>query len=281
MSGGGSGSVSKSDSSSSFQEKVWSGQEPYLKNKYGNAEELFDETKGRMDALIPGAIENQQQVFDQSMPNWQNQMQGGAYRDMNLGQNVMRSLNDSMNQPTAMQGINSMIMGGSGNNYADAMRGQYVKDANRSMDNMNANLDARAAGAGMGGSSRHGVAQGIGMRGINDKLQRNMAETGYRTFDKDLDRKLGIAQQADQGTLARQGMMAGMLNKQQGTMNQGLQNGENMQNLGMGQFAPTMMPWEAMEGYDKSIGDPTILGSGSSKGKSRGYSMSGYGGVGA
>jgi len=166
-------------------------------------------------------------------------------------------------------------MGGEGNNYADAMKDQYTKDAQRSMDNMNSTLDARAAGSGMSGSSRHGVAQGIMGRGINDALQKNLAETGYNTFDKDLNRKLQIAGQADSNNLSRQQMMSNMIGQQQGAMQQGLNFGGQMQNMNMGQFSPYMAPWQAMGQYSNAIGRPTILGSGSSKGKSSGFGASG------
>jgi len=265
------GSKNKSKSNSTFNENVWKPQGAALENMYGDVSKLFGQTNAGMQALTPQAVENQQQVFEQSQPFWQNQMQGGAYRDMNLGQNVMRSLNDSMNQPTAMQDINSMIMGGSGNNYADAMRNQYMTDANHAMDNMNANLDARAAGAGMGGSSRHGVAQGMGMRDINENLQRNMANVGYNTFDKDLNRKLQIAQQADQNTFGRQKMMADMLGGSQTAMTQGLQQGQGQQELNMGQYAPYNQPWAPAESRANITGRPTVLGSGTSTGSSSGW----------
>jgi len=280
MSGGGSANQSKSKNSSSYNERVWEGQEDALKDVYTQAGDLFGDTKSQFAGLNDQAVENQQKVFDASQPHWQNQMQGGAYKDMNLGQNVMRSLNDSMNQPTAMQDIYGSVMGGQGNNYADAMKQTYVDDANRSMENMNSTLDARAAGAGMGGSSRHGVAQGVGMRGINDRLQDNLARTGYETFDTDLQNKLRIAQQADQSTLQRQQMMTGMLGSQNQTMNQGLLGGQNQQTMNMGQYDPGMKPWEAMGQYGNAVGRPTILGSGQSKGSSSGWGMTGYGGVG-
>ena len=280
MSGGGSANQSKSKNSSSYNERVWEGQEDALKDVYTQAGDLFGDTKSQFAGLNDQAVENQQKVFEASQPHWQNQMQGGAYKDMNLGQNVMRSLNDSMNQPTAMQDIYGSVMGGQGNNYADAMKQTYVDDANRSMENMNSTLDARAAGSGMGGSSRHGVAQGVGMRGINDRLQNNLARTGYETFDKDLQNKLKIAQQADQGTLQRQQMMTGMLGSQNKTMNQGLLGGQNQQNLNMGQYDPGMKPWEAMGQYANAVGRPTVLGSGQSEGESSGWGMTGYGGVG-
>ena len=194
---------------------------------------------------------------------------------MGLQNQLMGSLNQSMNQPSAMSQINAMTMGGEGNNYADAMKDQYIQDANRAQENMLANTDARAAASGMSGGSRHGMMQGLGMEGINDSLQSNLAKTGYDTFDADLQRKLDIAQQADQGNLARQQMMSGMIGQQNQAQQGAIQGGQNMQNINMGQYAPQMMPWDAMGQYGNVIGRPTILGSGSQSGSSGSLSASG------
>jgi len=280
MSGGGSFNKSKSNNSSSYQDSVWGGQSPYLKDMYKQAGNLFGQTNQGMQGLMPGAVQDMQGIFQGSQPYWQDQMQGGAYKDMGLQNQLMDSLQQSQNNPSAMSEMNAMIMGGEGNNYADAMKDQYVKDANRASDNMMSNLDARAAASGMSGGSRHGMAQGEGMRGINDQLQSQMANTGFNTFDKDLDRKLQIASQADQGTLARQQMMSGMIGQQQQAQQGGLNFGRNMQNMNMGQFSPYNAPWQPMGQYANAIGRPTILGSGQSKGSSSGWGMSGYGGVG-
>ena len=51
-----------------------------------------------------------------------------------------------------------------------------------------------------------------------------------------------------------------------------------VQNLGMGQFAPTMIPWQNMQNYAATIGQPTILSKGSSSGSSRGKGKSASGG---
>ena len=272
---GGSASGSKSKSKSSFQDKVWGGQTGALQDLYGNAQDLFNQTNTGMQGLQPGATQNMQDTYNQVNPAYQEQLQGGAYRDMGLQNQLMGSLNQSMNQPSAMSQINAMTMGGEGNNYADAMKDQYIQDANRAQENMLANTDARAAASGMSGGSRHGMMQGLGMEGINDSLQSNLAKTGYDTFDKDLTRKLDIAQQADQGNLARQQMMSGMIGQQNQAQQGAIQGGQNMQNINMGQYAPQMMPWDAMGQYGNVIGRPTILGSGSQSGSSGSLSASG------
>tara|TARA_R110000796_G_scaffold5243_2_gene19905 strand:+ start:864 stop:1703 length:840 start_codon:yes stop_codon:yes gene_type:complete len=275
---GGAASGSKSKSKSSFQDKVWGGQSGALQDLYGNAQDLFNQTNTGMQGLQPGATQNMQDTYNQVNPAYQEQLQGGAYRDMGLQNQLMGSLNQSMNQPSAMSQINAMTMGGEGNNYADAMKDQYIQDANRAQDRMMANTDARAAASMMSGGSRHGIAQGLGMESINDSLQSNLAKTGYDTFEADLQRKLDIAQQADQGNLARQQMMSGMIGQQNQAQQGAIQGGQNMQNINMGQYAPQMMPWDAIGEYGNVIGRPTILGSGSQSGSSG--SLSASGGVG-
>ena len=272
---GGSASGSKSKSKSSFKDNVWGGQSGALQDLYGNAQDLFNQTNTGMQGLQPGATQNMQDTYNQVNPAYQEQLQGGAYRDMGLQNQLMGSLNQSMNQPSAMSQINAMTMGGEGNNYADAMKDQYIQDANRAQEQMLSGLDARAASSGMSGGSRHGIAQGLGMARVNDALQSNLAKTGYDTFDADLQRKLDIAQQADQGNLARQQMMSGMIGQQNQAQQGAIQGGQNMQNINMGQYAPQMMPWDAMGQYGNVIGRPTILGSGSQSGSSGSLSASG------
>lgn len=271
------GSSSKSDSSSDgyFKNDVWGGQAPYLKNLYSQAQQLFGQTNQQIQNQIPGSVNNLGQVTDQTQNAWQNQLGGGAYQDMGLQTSLMNSLNQSLNNPSAMQEINSMIMGGNGNNYADAMKNQFIGDANKAQSNMLANMDSRASAAGMSGGARHGVAIGRGLDDINSNLQRNMAEVGFNTFDKDLDRKLQIAQQADQGNLSRQQLMGNMIGQQQQTQNTGINNGQLMQGLNLGQFAPYMLPWQAMGAYANTLGNPTILGEGTQSGNSSSKSAGG------
>ena len=266
---------SNSESNSNFNQSVWGPQGTALGKMYKRSRKLYDQQINDINAQVPGAVAGQQGVFNTANPAWQNALNGGVYQNMGLQKSLMDSLNQSMNQPTATQEINNMIMGGSGNNYADAMKEQYINDANRAQENMLSNLDSRAAASGMSGGSRHGIATGLGMRDINQNLQRNLAETGFNTFDQDLNRKLQIAQQADQGTLARQGMMSDKLNQMQGTQTGALGMGQNMQGLNMGQFDPYSAPWSAMNSYASTLGNPVVLGQGNSSGNSKGMGASG------
>ena len=273
MSGGGNYSESSANNQSNFNQKIPKWQSDALTKMYGAAASTFGKTGNSINQQMGGAQDYINQTNQSAMPEWQNQLNGGVYQGMDNANALSNSLQQSLNSPTATSQIYGQMMGGNGNNYADAMKAGYTADANRATDNMLANLDSRAAASGMSGGSRHGVATSQGMYDINSNLQKNLAQTGYDTFDKDLNNKLNIAQQADSGTLARQQMMSGMLGAQQGVQTGALGQGQNMQNLGMGSFAPTMMPWQNMSNYANSIGSPTVLSSGGSSGNSNAMGM--------
>lgn len=266
---------SKSGSSSNYSQDVFGPQADALGNMYGQQSNLFNSTLNTMNRAQPGASEYMNQTAADAQGGWQNQMQGGAYGNLGIGEQLMNSLARSDGRPSAMSEINSMIMGGEGNNYADAMKQQYMQDASQAQNQMMGNLDARAAASGMSGGSRHGIAQAQGLQDINQNLQSQMAQTGFDTFDKDLDRKLQIAGMADQGTFNRQNMLMNMLGRQQDTVNQGVQNSTMMQNLGMGQYQTMMMPWNMMNMYAQNMGDPTVLSEGSSTSSSKSNNFGG------
>ena len=270
------GSVGKSESeaenAANFKQSVWGGQTPALQDLYGQVGNLFGQTTSGMQGQIPGAVAQQQQVFDQSQPAWQQQMGGGAYQGMDLQGMYNQALQGGGNE----QFIDQSIMGGQGNDYADAMKQQMQSDAWDRTGTALANIDQRAAGRGMGGSSRHGIVQADAIRSEQDRLGDMQTQLGYNTFDKDLDRKLGIAQRADQFDMGRLQNVGQQLGGQQAAMQGGLNYGQGMQNLGMGQFAPYMAPWQATGQYANAIGRPTVLGSGLSSGSSdsKGFGMS-------
>ena len=264
----------QSSTGSNFAQDVWGQQSPFLQDLYGQAQNIF----GQQQAGMGEATEGVQNYFDQinqgSMPAWQQQLQGGAFQDMDLQKRMGQLLDEDTYQQSNAQAINNMVMGGQGNNYADAMRNQYVDDANRASDNMLANLDARATASGMSGGARHGTAIARGMDDINRNLQGEMADLGYESFDKDLNRKLAIAGQADANNLARfqgkQQSLQDMMGSQQAGMQGGLDFGANMQNLGMGSFAPGMQQWNNLNAYGGALGGPLLLSGGSQFGTSSG-----------
>lgn len=267
----GAGSQKQSaQNSSQMSQNVFGPQATALNTLYPTAIDIFGRNQPASDQGRNFAFGQAQQTANAAQPAWQQQLAGGAFANLGIGSQLMQSLQQSQNTPSNMQAVNGMIMGGNGNNYADAMKASFIGDANRAADNMMRTLDARATGSGMSGGSRHGLAEAQGFYDVNSNLQHNLAKVGYDTFDKDLDRKLSIAQQADQGTLGRQQLMAGLLNNQNAASTGALQFGEGMQNLGLGTMAPASAGWGNFQGLSNAIGQPTILSSGSSTGSQSG-----------
>jgi hypothetical protein len=220
-----------------------------------------------------------QGIANQMQSPWQQQMQGGAYQGVNA-QDVLGAIQGGMApQQSNTQFINESIMGGAGNDYVDAMKSQMQSDSYENLMKTMSGLDARAAATGMGGGSRHGIAQGQAIQGSQDALADAQTNLGYQTFDRDLDRKLGIAGQADQANLARYqtgtGNLMNMLAGQQGAMGGGLGFGGQMQQAGLGQFSPYMVPWQMAGQWGNTMGGPTVLSSGNMSGSSSGKSKSG------
>lgn len=278
MSGSAGGSKAKSSNSYNFNQSIPGWQANALSELYGNARNLFNTSNSQMQPLMGDISGTNNDIYKNTVPALNSALQGGQFSDPAFKTQLLSSLDNSLKNPSATQQIYGSVMGGEGNNYADAMKASVTGDANRAMDNMLANLDARATGSGMSGSSRHGIAQARGMYDINSNLQKNLADIGYNTFDKDLTNKLNIAQQADSNTLGRQQMLQQMLGSAQDTSNNAIGSlGSATQNLGMGTFAPFMAPWDALNNYAAAIGSPTVLsnGTGSGKGSSAGTSKSG------
>ena len=267
-------SNNQSQNQTSFSQNIPQFQQSALSQLYGAAQSLFGLTNSQTSAAQPGAQSIVSGAANAALPALQSNLNGGAYAGLNTGGTLMQSLAQSLNSPSATQQVYGNIMGGSGNNYADAMKASYTADANNASNNMLRNLDARAAGSGMSGSDQQGIAEGLGLQGINNNLQQNLAQTGYDTFNQNLQNQLGIAQQADSNTLSRQQLMSQMLGSQQSTVDNGINQASGVQNLGMGTLAPSSSQWTNLGNWANTIGSPTVLsngqssGSGSGKGKS-------------
>jgi hypothetical protein len=267
----GSMSQNKTDSAnqSEFSQRVFKQQVPYLKSLYQQGANLF----GSSMANSGPTQQRTENTFNSANPAWQQQLQGGAYSGLDSNQ-VANDLRTSMGQPSNQANIYASVMGGKGNNYADALKDVFVKDADRAQGLMLKNLDARAGY--MSGGSRHGVATAMGMDDINRNLQSNLTKTGYDTFDKDLNNKLTIAQQADSNNMSRQQMLLDMLTGKQNAISSALGNTGAMQNLGM---AGMNVPWQLLNNYKGIIGGPLTLASGSSSGWATDRGFSGGGGM--
>ena len=269
---------SNSSNSATSSQSIPGFQSSALNTLYGSANNLFNTTSAGTTASTPAAQNIVSGAANSAATANQSNLQGGAYAGLGTGSTLMDSLTQSLNTPSQTSQLYGDIMGGSGNDYADAMKASYTADANNASNNLLRNTDARAAAAGMSGSDQSGIAQGLGLQGINNNLQQNLAQTGYDTFNQNLQNQLGIAQQADSNTLARQQLLSSNLQNQQNTVNNAVGQSGTVQNLGMGTLAPSQANWANLGNWANTIGSPTVLtngtssGSGSSKGG--GLSMS-------
>lgn len=278
MSGSASGSKSKSKNAYNFGQSIPQFQVNALNQLYGAAQNLFGQTGQPMAGMAPNVSGQMGNIASQANPAWQQNLNGGVYGNQDILGQLTNSLTQSLNSPSQTSQIYANIMGGNGNNYADAMKSSLQSDAARATSNMLNTMDTRAAAAGMSGGSRHGVTEAQGLYDINNNLQKNLADIGYDTFNQDLNNKMGIAQQADSNTLSRQQMLQTMLGNKQDTINNAIGQGSTVQNLGMGVFAPYMAPWDALNNYGAAIGSPTVLSFGSGSGNSKGIAQSASGG---
>jgi hypothetical protein len=236
-----------------------------LQNLYNAAQSAYGNANAQTQQQLPGAMQNNNIAAQQAMGANNQNLQGGVYGNLGIGNSLMQSLNSTLNNPSNSQKLYQQITGGEGNSYLPALKASMEKDQNN-INNMNqAQIDAQAAAAGQSGGARQGVAQALNTQLGNQALARNENQMGYDTFNQDLQNKLGIAGMADQNTLARQQLMSGMLGQQQGTINQGIGNTSNIQGYNMGGMNAANAGMNPLQQYIAAIGGPAILNSGSSR----------------
>ena len=209
-SGGGSSFNNSSQS-------VYGGQEPYLQDVYGQAQGAFNQGMADVNAMSPQV---QQQLGDSLQAAGQgygNQMGGGF-----------------------AAGLQGQV---GPNSYVDAMKGQVADDAMLLKQQNLGGLDARAAAAGMSGSSGYRGQVNDMTRNIDESALNQMSQIGYNAHDSGIRNQLALSQQMDSN---QQGAMGNLQNMQQGAMNQ---------------FNPAMMGQQMAGQYAQTIGGPTVLGS--------------------
>ena len=121
------GSQSSGASSNQSSQDIWGGQSPYLQDVYGQAQNAFNQGMGQINAMQPGVTQQVQDAYGQANQGFGNQLDGGF-----------------------AAGLQGQI---GPNSYTDAMKGMIAEDAQRMQQQSLGNLDARAAAAGMSGSS--------------------------------------------------------------------------------------------------------------------------------
>jgi len=155
---GGSAGKSESDSSnnSSFDQSVWGPQGDALQGLYSQLGGIFNQANQGMQGQIGGATGNMNNIFNQANSAWGQQLGGGAYEGMDLQNQYNQAMQGGGNE----QFINESIMGGAGNDYVDAMKGQMAADSGRMLDQSLNRNDLRGSSSGLPGSSRQGIVEG-------------------------------------------------------------------------------------------------------------------------
>jgi hypothetical protein len=270
-----SGSVSDSNSEqqsdSQYSQDVWGGQGGALENMYGSMQDLWGQSMGNMGGyqqMAQGLQPYMQSIMSGGMGSYNNMNQGGSYGDTS---DVRAKLMESMDQTSGGSQMGNMydsIVGGSGNTYIDPMVDAMKQSGYETMDRMESQTGLDAGSMGQGGSNRHAMQNAMQNSKMKEGMDQQELNMRGGAYDTDLKMKMDIARQADAGIQSTQDRYMQMMSGSDMNRNQGMNQGQNMQNLGMGSMAPwqqaMMMPWQMMGMYNQGMGDPTVLESGDS-----------------
>jgi hypothetical protein len=213
-------SAGGSASSSKSTDNVWGAQTPFLESGYEGAQGAFDKAMAGIDGMTPQMTEQMKGIFDQGMSAMGNAGQGG---------------------------FSAGLQGQVGPNaYTDALKGDIVSDAGKLKQQTLGSLDARAAAAGMSGSSgyRDQVADSFGE--IDSNAQQQMNQLGFNAHNQGIQNQMGLANQMDNNANFALGQTGAM------------------QNAAMNQAQPHMLGQQAASNYMGTIGGPTVLNNSSS-----------------
>ena len=217
----------QSSSTSQSTQNVWDKQSPFLEDVYGSAQGAFNNAQGQINALTPQVQDQLASSLAQAQGGFGNQMGGGF-----------------------AAGLQGQI---GPNSYVDAMKGQIADDANTLKQQNLGGLDARAAAAGMSGSSGYRDQVSRMQDSVDENALNQMANIGYQAHNQGIQNQMNLANMMDQ-------------NQQFGTSNL-----QNIQQGAMNQFNPAMMGQQSAALYGQTVGGPTTLTDSTSTSNSSGF----------
>ena len=227
QSSGGSQNISQNTSQST--QDVYGAQSPYLQDVYAQAQNAFSQGMGDVNAMTPMVQGSMGSALGQAQGAYGNQMGGGF-----------------------AQGLAGQV---GPNAYTDALKGQIADDAQKLKQQNLGSLDARAAAAGMSGSSGYRDQVGGMMDDVDKNALNQMSQLGFNSFDRGLQNQMNLAGMMDQN---QQGAMGNLQNIQSGAMNM---------------YNPSMLGQQMAANYAQTIGGPTVLSNSLSQGTSMGNSF--------
>lgn len=275
---GGSLGGSKSSGWSTSSQNVMSQQIPFLQQLWGMA--TGNVGQNDYQSQIGGAAQNSSDLlnslFGSQSKLQQQQAGGGAYGD---SQQYIDKMMGMMGQPSQTGQMYNSIVGGEGNSYVDPlikqMQGDYAQNL-ATAQNANS-MDATMAG--QSGSSRQAMQNAMMGSQASRDLATQEAALRQGAYDTDLNLKLGIAQNADSNRQSEQDRLASMVSGAQGAQNSAGNYSSLLQSLAGSGMQPWLQAqqasWNPLNNLASILGNPTILSSGSSSSKSKGFGSSG------
>ena len=273
-----------------WQDQVFGG--GAFNNMYGQFGNMFNQFMGpgggmgNINRAAGGASDYMGDVAGGAMTAYDRLKSGGATGATGAAVDpaLRESLMGSMQDPSQMGRMYEDIIGGQGNSYIDPMIDASRADADARMGRSVSDMNARTGAGGQQRGSRAGLAEGL-MRSEGSRNQ-GMQEANMRAgaYDKDLDWKMKIAEQADLGRGQAQDRAIGLLGSGDRNAAGAMQGAGGMQDLGMGMMAPWMqsgmMPFQMGGMYSNMMGDPTVIGGGQYGSGGSGFSDTFSGGEG-
>ena len=210
------GSSSSGSSVGSSTQDVWAGQSPHLVNVYNAAGNAFNEGMNEVNAMKGGVQDAMGGALAAGSQGYGNQMGGG----------FAAGLQDSIGE----------------NAYTDRMKQMIAADTQKLKQQNLGSLDARAAAAGMSGSSGYRDQVGKMMDNADENALNAMTQVGYDSVNQGIQNQMNLAGMMDR-------------NQQAGLGNMGA-----MQQAAMAMFNPSLLGQQMAGQYGQTIGGPTVLG---------------------
>ena len=262
------GAESSQANSKTTQDVFGSG---HFGNMYGAAGDLYEQ-QSAMNPQFQQFMMGQVNPFMMGLNPYMMQGFGAQMGGGGLGATgaaVDPALRDSLQQslsggPSNTARMYQDIVGGEGNTYVDPLVDDMYNQAWKGLDRgaFKNSAQSAAASGNMGNYSRQMDNSAFAADTMSDVRSKEM-QLRAGAYDKDMDWKMQIANQADSNVGAAQDRAIGLLGGGDQNQQFGMGAGLGMQQFGMGMASPWMamqqFPWANLNNYANALGDKTVL----------------------
>lgn len=268
MGGGFSNALNMGHSSSSSTQnaaQVWTPQQQYLSDIYGDAQQQYNAQTAPNTNVTNNynAAMGQMQQAGQSA-NASGEGLGGAQRYYGMSGNSLGM---------AQQNLSTMA----NPNGVDPMLGVYARQLGQQLnEQILPAMRGEAAVAGQLGSSRAGIGQGLATARVGQQLQDYSAQL----YSDQQNRALSANQALQSGASLYQGIGQGLTQNALGFQTLANTYGQNAQQYSGLATQGGQLPWQNLQMYSALLGGPTVLdqgGQSASTSRNWGGSMAGSG----